>query len=438
VTGPSDPLAVSGDVVSLEVLNVGVRSGGVLTHLIDARKTNGVRPTNEFVARVYNHSPTRTLNPGEITARFRIANWGSTYGSATWSTIPRNDGEATSTKSIGPNSLSDIDAILLPWQLTDAEAGQYVGAGTKTHQCMLVELSGTNVTFKNRSVYRNMDFVVASTFTRKVSVEARGDEVGPEEPAEPVVTRPIARGALVRDPQEPRPVRPRRPARSLLVMIEPKNMPIRLLPAPSRQLLVEQELRERTFLKQRAVDTLRDAVVRQSGPGGIMDFVARYRLPIRVTDRANVATAVDLRRLIGSAQRVLAGGSPALLRIIERNGFVDAIDRVRGQAWATARARLLLEAKTGVLNIDDVRGFMPSLTVHMFRDTGRRFRAGGGMRRIYDRLPSFGYFVEHTTPFRGWRYAVQGAQLVPVAPNVFRIDNPPPSLELDTRIEAVE
>lgn len=140
---------------------------------------NGV---NTFFARPFNNMTTTIPNNG-INARFRIANWGS---QADWNDVPdpsllwsdiRGGSAVTNSNSIPSGSFGNIT---FSWTLDAAEKADFQpGPGgippeKRPHQCMLVELSGAGLTFVRSSVYRNMDFVNASTFNREADVSVIG------------------------------------------------------------------------------------------------------------------------------------------------------------------------------------------------------------------------------------------------------------------------
>ena len=111
-----------------------------------------------------------------ILARFRIANWGS---STNWLAIVP-DGAATpevpDTGGIGAGAIGTPvhGHIQFPWTVPPALRAAFVDGTRDRHQCMLVELSGANVTFVRDSAFRNMQFVGASTFTDEAEVSVEG------------------------------------------------------------------------------------------------------------------------------------------------------------------------------------------------------------------------------------------------------------------------
>ncbi len=133
------------------------------------------------------------INPDDINATFRLANWGSTSRlTGTWDQVNTpNCSLSTSDPKRACNNAAiatgATGAITYQWDLTLAEACSYdvpnhpvncVGQPAPTkddHQCMLVELNGVpGVTFPISSVARNMDFVEASTFVRDAEISVPG------------------------------------------------------------------------------------------------------------------------------------------------------------------------------------------------------------------------------------------------------------------------
>ncbi|MGO1068729.1 hypothetical protein [Lysobacter sp. CA199] len=153
-------------------------------------KING---TNTFFALVNNETGAQ-VDPGKISATFRIANWGTQpdWNDVTdptntlWKQI--NPAPVTNNAAISAGVKSSIAANNAPnfnWTMTQAERCDFTGqAGDPTcpnvnpirrpHQCMLVELSGGGLSYNPSSVYRNMDFVDASTFEREAQVSVAG------------------------------------------------------------------------------------------------------------------------------------------------------------------------------------------------------------------------------------------------------------------------
>ena len=152
---------------------------------------------NTFYARPSNIRPVGSADilSNQLNARFYIANWGSLPDwndlgpggniSTLWREItpvppPENIGPIAAGFTAGPSSEIHFD-----WALDDCERYDYIADAyppqcpgrtkRRPHQCMLVEVSSaTQLTFRNRSVYRNMDFVPVSTFIREAEISVAG------------------------------------------------------------------------------------------------------------------------------------------------------------------------------------------------------------------------------------------------------------------------
>jgi hypothetical protein len=180
----SDPTCWSG--VSLSPSDVGTTSVDAATGLsapntilFKQPSAPGPAPTNEIFARPSNGSP-MPIAADAISATFRIANWGS---QPDWNDVP--DPTKSLWKEIRPGvvkqNLAPIPpgsqgTIQFPWRLTDPEAAEFTGpsATRRNHQCLYVELAGADVDFANDSVYRNMDFGIASSFESEAEISVAG------------------------------------------------------------------------------------------------------------------------------------------------------------------------------------------------------------------------------------------------------------------------
>lgn len=138
--------------------------------------------SNTFVARPRNYTP-NSIPAGNLNATFRIANWGSVAGdpnmfdltTGVWDYVPGNS------ETTPVNSSLDVPALpaaanppaTSPIALA---ATMHLGAGKSLHQCILVTLSGTNLTFLNDSIYQNMNFDHASLLVREAEISIVGLE----------------------------------------------------------------------------------------------------------------------------------------------------------------------------------------------------------------------------------------------------------------------
>jgi hypothetical protein len=199
--------------ISLDLWNIGTTNTPTSKILY---KAGGGGPTNTIFANPLNKTGS-TIPVGAITARFRIADWGSVImdPNAPWDDIrgggavpnaqPIVDSNPQLTYSSPPNSPPlPNPPISFTWQLNNTEAAPYAG-GKPSDQCMLVELSGAGLTFSNNSIRRNMDFVPASIFQRTAQINIVG-------------LTPIAGGG---------------PTRDVYLAVETLNMPA-VAPPPGR------------------------------------------------------------------------------------------------------------------------------------------------------------------------------------------------------------
>jgi hypothetical protein len=122
---------------------------------------------NVLVAQVRNTDP--SVAP-QITAEFRIADWGLTpTGAADWKIAP---GSVPAQPRVVPGDGSTVE-IFSSWPKSDVPA-TYNAA---RHQCMWVQLESadaTPVTFVQSSVRRNMDFLTLSSVSRRATVSGSG------------------------------------------------------------------------------------------------------------------------------------------------------------------------------------------------------------------------------------------------------------------------
>jgi hypothetical protein len=135
--------------------------------------------SNTFVARPRNYRPAgSTINAGDISATFRIANWGSIVGqpwqpnfaTGVWDLVP------------GVQPVPSQDAIPALAAGANPPATNPIrhsttislGPGKSTHQCILVTLTGNNLNFLSDSVYQNMNFGPASLIAQEAEINIKG------------------------------------------------------------------------------------------------------------------------------------------------------------------------------------------------------------------------------------------------------------------------
>jgi hypothetical protein len=82
---------------------------------------------------------------------------------------------------------------------------------------------------------------------------------------------------------------------------------------------------------------------------------------------------------------------------------------------------------------------VPTYRVHAYHDTGERLTVDGVTRPFLRAQSSFGYRVRHDGEVAGWRHRLEGADLLEIAPNVYKIAVPNGGFAtVTTTIEAVE
>jgi len=191
---------------------------GISLHYMDIGTTNPIsteikwkippgsttRPTNTFFVRPRFNvaSPTAMPTPipvGGLTAKFRMANWGSQLDPnqvatrvVLWDDVPGGDAVSNdvpipiASPTPPPGSIVPYPAPTPPagpatpihfdWQLTDDQAADFMGTNPvkRRHQCFLVEFSGGSVSFFNKSAWNNLNFENASTMKRDAEISVVG------------------------------------------------------------------------------------------------------------------------------------------------------------------------------------------------------------------------------------------------------------------------
>jgi hypothetical protein len=229
-TGSSDPVCPTTGFVSISLQDVGTTNSSASRINLNAATTFQARPLNRTGG---------TIPAGAVSAMFRIANWGSIADPlAPWDIVPTSGGTtnpATNAAAI-PDGAKGSNTFT--WTLNQTERDTFKPKGPRdTHQCILVELSGSGLAFRPSSVWRNMDFASASTLRRvaeinsvglgpaaggaaardayllveKLNMPAPGDGLdlgggwavgGPERPERPEPERPRVRDLDVPDPEQ--------------------------------------------------------------------------------------------------------------------------------------------------------------------------------------------------------------------------------------------
>ncbi|MCX4247426.1 hypothetical protein [Paraliomyxa miuraensis] len=118
----------------------------------------------------FHNDTDQVLQPGSVTAEFRIANWGlqtSDWHNATWSLVGTAELNAPVSAGGYAGGLGEGRLQSDLWVPSSSEL-----ALENTHQCMHVRLrSSTGVDFKVDSAFRNMDLVSASVARRPAVID---------------------------------------------------------------------------------------------------------------------------------------------------------------------------------------------------------------------------------------------------------------------------
>jgi hypothetical protein len=143
-SGPGDAACTLGG-ISINESQIGTVQSGVNSREILFAKTGTNTMKNTFFASPVN-GMTTLIPAGGITAKFRIADWGSTYDpNAPFTTIPGGD-QVPSKAAIPAGATADNANITFDWTVQDISGGEQwltdFRGGKEPDQCMLVTLAG--------------------------------------------------------------------------------------------------------------------------------------------------------------------------------------------------------------------------------------------------------------------------------------------------------
>lgn len=178
-TGAGDPVCPATGGVSIDSSGLGnMVDGGPPNIVIKYRQTTPPpRPVNNLFANVNNQTG-GDIPVGGITARFRIADWGSVImdPNAPWQDV-RGGGVVSNAVPIPvglfPVAAGNPPPLNFNWTLNDAELASYV-AGKPSDQCILVELTGAGITFFSDSARRNHLVQAASEVRKSAQISVEG------------------------------------------------------------------------------------------------------------------------------------------------------------------------------------------------------------------------------------------------------------------------
>lgn len=172
-----------------QLTSAAATSGGVALYWSDVAVTNAHgegslidnHNDNTFLVRPRNYS-TLNIPAGQINATIRIANWGSVgdpanspdFSTGVWEYVPGNDENTPliSGSDVGPIPAGNPPPPAAP--ISHLTPMNLSVPPKSLHQCILVTLSGANITFLNDAVTRNMNFDSASLLQREADISLVG------------------------------------------------------------------------------------------------------------------------------------------------------------------------------------------------------------------------------------------------------------------------
>lgn len=319
--------------------------------------------SNEFHALPRNNT-TGDLNNNQVTARFRISDWGSVaFSSPAWKDV----------------CTSVMDSFVVPattrfnlrctWSGFDScpykAAGDPCGpsAGTKDpHQNILVDLDNTpggmgTLVFWPQSVNRNMDFDVNSVLVRNAVIDTRG-------------LKPMANGADKRD---------------IYLYVQTRNMPAEV-----------PKIDTTTGIGRTPPTT----VTQPGQPGTITRPVPPSVAGPSVTGPNITAVPLD--------PDTLRVRDPAALRA----RFKELQLPSQGALGLKASLRIQEALIKDRITLEQVELLMPTYIVNVWYDTGRMLDTEKGPVKLLEPQSSFGLFLAHDGELEGWTHQLEGARRV--------------------------
>ena len=71
--------------------------------------------------------------------------------------------------------------------------------------------------------------------------------------------------------------------------------------------------------------------------------------------------------------------------------------------------------------IDQQADYEPTYVVHAYYDTGRTVTRNGRTQIVLQPMTSYGYFMKHEGDLTGWKHHIEGAQLVEIHPDYYKL-----------------
>jgi len=174
--------ACTAEGITIDVMDVGTRNADgtarpsasrIQVDMVGNPPSVAAPHNNMFFARPTFPAGASNAQKTAIRARFRLANWGAHVGDLT----PDSWSDVAGGEEVQFNLAQSECRFIWPLVAADPLLARFRSGAIMAHQCMLVELSSVlpgGETFTRSSVYRNMDFVDASRFTREAEVSVRG------------------------------------------------------------------------------------------------------------------------------------------------------------------------------------------------------------------------------------------------------------------------
>jgi hypothetical protein len=82
------------------------------------------------------------------------------------------------------------------------------------------------------------------------------------------------------------------------------------------------------------------------------------------------------------------------------------------------------QMKLGKIGHREVAAVLPTYVAYVWQDTGKTTRVKGKTVKVFQSMPSFGYYVSHDGPLTGWRNGLSGKGVTKVGPNFYKVSVP--------------
>lgn len=381
-----------------------------LQYYIGGTKDDGaggrVAIKNWFVVQVQNDNRTATINPNELSARFRIADWGVqdvAGSSAVWRDVPVTAGANPSlnTMTVAPTGVGGVAA---EWTMSQAQRCEY-GVGDPgdacsvssqlhdVHQCIHVELEGSGAfDFASRGLYQNHDFGRMSIFPREAMIDAAGL------PAKPGQTEQL-----------------------IYLFVNPRNMPAQVAPGTEGAALLAGragELAAELRAPFKGLPPLDGNGGNGNGSGSNYDDLQPLPMPYDVPVPWGSVGGPIFRRPI-DLKMPRPERDPADAYLPGGLGDAAAILSSIGQVAPNVSAEQIFGELRSTVGPEVLAQIAPTLEIYAFHDTGER---DGDGKAILAPMTSFTLFLHHDGPVNGFAWVLDGADRV--SDNVYKVHVP--------------